>query len=87
MWSSGYGDQSRGEGHLDSANYLVGVVHGFQCAAGVQAPTPRAYWHFSRGGAAPYSKPQHAEPDRQFRLRHQLGVYPPNLQSPVGQYP
>ncbi len=86
FYGRGYGGRSETWGNLDSANYLVGVGRNYSCASNVTAPTARAHWLQAGSGAAPYSAATLQNFVGTF-VQTELGVYPPNTSSAIGQYP
>jgi hypothetical protein len=85
VYGRGYGGDSHSWANVDSSAYLTAVTRNYQCGAGTQAPTPRAYWFWSTAGA-PYSSTTLQNLVGSY-VQTELGVWPSNVSQQVGQFP
>lgn len=86
IYSRGYGGESKGWGDIWSSFYMTGVARNYQCAAGVQAPTPQAFWLWSAASNAPQSPTTVQNLVRNW-ITVEYGAAPSGTSANVGQYP
>lgn len=86
LYSRGYGGTSQSWGNIDSSFHMVGVARNYQCAAGVTAPTPRAFWLWSGSNNAPQSATTLGNLVANW-VAAELGAWPTNASQQRAQFP